>query len=148
MKNELNTMIMQAMKEHNLSRTEVLRAIKAEFLKWQTAKENAGKEMTEADEIQVLKKMVKQRQESMEQYTSAGRTDLANAESYEIMVLKEFLPKEATPEQIVAALVEICNSEHIACDKRNMGVLVKKIKEKLPGADGKMVAQTVQKNLV
>ena len=58
MKNELNTMIMQAMKEHNLSRTEVLRAIKAEFLKWQTAKENAGKEMTEADEIQVIKKMV------------------------------------------------------------------------------------------
>lgn len=147
MKNELNTMIMQAMKEHNLSRTEVLRAIKAEFLKWQTAKENAGKEMTEADEIQVLKKMVKQRQESIEQYTSAGRTDLANTESYEIMILKEFLPIEATEEDILKCFNDVIGQDGFEPIKKNMGIIIKTIKSSLPSADGKLVATTVQKYL-
>lgn len=147
MKNELNSLIMQAMKEHNTTRTETLRAIKTAFMNWQTAKENVGKEMTETDEINILKKMVKQRQESMEQYFAAKRDDLAYAEADQIAIIKEFLPEEATEEDITKTLVDICNTEHIACDKRNMGILIRKVKDALPNADGKLVAQVVSKNL-
>ena len=63
-------------------------------MNWQTAKENAGKEMTETDEINVLKKMVKQRQESMEQYFAAKRDDLAYAEADQITIIKEFCQKK------------------------------------------------------
>ena len=147
MKNELNSLIMQAMKEHNTTRTETLRAIKTAFMNWETSKEHAGQELTEADEIQIIKKLVKQREESVEQFMAAGREELANEEHKQMMVLKEFLPAEATEEQVIEALIHICNTEHIACDKRNMGVLIKKIKEALPTADGKMVADVVKKNI-
>lgn len=96
MKNEINALIMEAMKNHDTVRTESLRAIKSAFLTWQTSKDNAGKEMTEADEIQILKKMVKQRQESVEQYLAAGRKELADAEQAQIDVLETFLPQAAS----------------------------------------------------
>ena len=143
----INKMIMDAMKEHNQVKTETYRAIKTAFMNWQTSKEHAGQELTEADEINILKKMIKQRAESIDQYRSAGRNDLANAEADQIAVINEFMPAEATEEEIIKTLVDICNTEHIACDKRNMGVLIRKVKEVLPNADGKLVAQVVSKNL-
>lgn len=146
-KDILNNLIMTSMKAHNQVRTETYRAIKTAIMNWETAKENTGKVLTEADEIIILKKMVKQREESMNQYFEAGREDLANAEADQITIIKEFLPAEVTKEQIVEALVNICNTEHIACDKRNMGVLIKRVKEKLIGADGKLVADIVKSNL-
>ena len=147
MKNELNNLIMQAMKEHNTSRTETLRAIKTAFMNWQTSKEHAGQELTEADEIQIIKKLVKQREESVEQFRSAGREELANEEQKQIMVLKEFLPAEATEEDIVRAFLQVKYVNGLEPIKKNMGVFVKEIKKILPTADGKLVAMTVQKHL-
>ena len=147
MKNELNSLIMQAMKEHNTSRTETLRAIKTAFMNWQTSKEHAGQELTEADEIQIIKKLVKQREESVEQFRAAGREELANEEQKQIMVLKEFLPAEATEEDIVRAFLQVKNDNGLEPIKKNMGVFVKEIKKILPTADGKLVAMTVQKHL-
>lgn len=147
MKNELNSLIMQAMKEHNTSRTETLRAIKTAFMNWQTSKEHAGQELTEADEIQIIKKLVKQREESVEQYMAAGRGELVNEEQKQIMVLKEFLPAEATEEDIVRAFLKVKNANGLELIKKNMGVFVKEIKKALPTADGKLVAMTVQKHL-
>ena len=147
MKNELNSLIMQAMKEHNTSRTETLRAIKTAFMNWQTSKEHAGQELTEADEIQIIKKLVKQREESVEQYMAAGREELANEEQKQIIVLKEFLPAEATEEHIVRAFLQVKAVNGLEPIKKNMGVFVKEIKKALPTADGKLVAMTVQKHL-
>ena len=147
MKNELNSLIMQAMKEHNTSRTETLRAIKTAFMNWQTSKEHAGQELTEADEIQIIKKLVKQREESVEQYMAAGRGELVNEEQKQIMVLKEFLPAEATEEDIVRAFLQVKAVNGLEPIKKNMGVFVKEIKKALPTADGKLVAMTVQKHL-
>lgn len=147
MKNELNSLIMQAMKEHNTSRTETLRAIKTAFMNWQTSKEHAGQELTEADEIQIIKKLVKQREESVEQYIAAGRGELVNEEQKQIMVLKEFLPAEATEEDIVRAFLQVKEVNGLEPIKKNMGVFVKEIKKALPTADGKLVAMTVQKHL-
>ena len=147
MKNELNSLIMQAMKEHNTSRTETLRAIKTAFMNWQTSKEHAGQELTEADEIQIIKKLVKQREESVEQFIAARRGELVNEEQKQIMVLKEFLPAEATEEDIVRAFLQVKDANGLEPIKKNMGVFVKEIKKTLPAADGKLVAMTVQKHL-
>ena len=147
MKNEINALIMEAMKNHDSVRTESLRAIKSAFLNWSTSKENAGKEMTEADEIQIIKKMVKQRQESVEQYVAAGRQELADAENAQIAVLETFLPKAASEEDIINAFNAAKEANGWEAEKKNMGLFVKAIKAALPNADGKMVAQVVQSQL-
>lgn len=144
---KIDKLIMVAMKSHEEIRTKTLRSIKAEFLKWKTAKENVGKELTDSVEIQILKKMIKTRTESADLYEQAHRLDLAEAEKSEINILEEFVPKEATEEEIIKTLVDICNTEHIACDKRNMGILIRKVKEALPNADGAKVAQIVKSNV-
>ena len=147
MKNEINALIMEAMKNHDTVRTESLRAIKSAFLNWQTSKENAGKELTEADEIQIIKKMVKQRQESVEQYIAAKRQELADAEQAQITVLETFLPKAASEEDIISAFNAAKEANGWEAEKKNMGLFVKAIKAALPNADGKMVAQVVQSQL-
>ena len=147
MKNEINALIMEAMKNHDAVRTESLRAIKSAFLNWQTSKENAGKELSEADEIQIIKKMVKQRQESVEQYLAAKRQELADAEQAQINVLESFLPQAASEEDIVRAFNAAKEANGWEAEKKNMGLFVKAIKAALPNADGKMVAQVVQSHL-
>ena len=147
MKNELNSLIMQAMKEHNTTRTETLRAIKTAFMNWETSKEHAGQELTEADEIQIIKKLVKQREESVEQFMAAGREELANEEHKQIVVLKEFLPAEATEEDILKCFNDVIGQDGFEPIKKNMGIIIKTIKGSLPSADGKLVAQIVQKRL-
>jgi uncharacterized protein YqeY len=145
LKNNLNALIMEAMKNHDNARVESLRAIKAAFMNWQTSKEHAGQEMTETDEIQVLKKMVKQRKESIEQYAAANRNDLVEAETAQVTVIKEFLPLEASESDIEQAFYSL-NSE-IEPIKKNMGLFIKAIKEHYPTADGKLVAQIVSQHL-
>ena len=125
MKNELNALIMEAMKNHDTVRTESLRAIKSAFLNWSTSKENAGKELTEADEIQIIKKMVKQRQESIEQYLAAGRKELADAEQAQVNVLETFLPKAATEEDILRAFKDAQTANGWETEKKNMAYLLK-----------------------
>ena len=145
MKNEINSLIMQAMKEHNTTRTETLRAIKNAFMNWETSKEHAGQELTDADEIQILKKMVKQREESVEMYQLAHRQDLVDKEMGEVIIIKEFLPEDVTEATIEQAFLSI--NREIEPVKKNMGLFVKRIKEMYPAADGKLVAMTVQKHL-
>ena len=147
MKTELNALIMEAMKNHDTVRTESLRGIKSAFLNWQTSKENAGKDLSEAEEIQIIKKMVKQRQESIEQYLAAGRKELADAEQAQIDVLETFLPQAATEEDILRAFNDAKTANGWEPEKKNMGLFVKAIKAALPNADGKMVAHVVQGQL-
>ena len=147
MKNEINGLIMQAMKEHNTTRTETLRAIKTAFMNWETSKEHAGQELTEADEIQIIKKLVKQREESVEQFMDAGREELANEEHKQIAILKEFLPAEASEKDILECFNDVIGQDGVEPIKKNMGVIIKMIKGNLPNADGKLVATTVQKYL-
>ena len=143
----LNKMIMESMKNHDTVRTEAFRAIKTAFMNWQTSKENAGKTLTEADELQILRKMVKERQESAVVYQNVNREDLALNEMDEARVIEELLPQAASEEDITKAFEQIRDTENLEPEKKNMGVFVKRIKAMLPNADGKMVAQLVQKQL-
>lgn len=144
---KIDMLIMDAMKNHDDVRKETLRAIKTAFMEWRTAKVNVGKTIDETVEIQILNKMVKQRQESIQQYLEAGRTDLANAELAQANIIQGFLPKEATEEEIIAVFNNIVNNDGIEPIKKNMGVFIKGIKSRLTNADGKLVAQVVQRNL-
>ena len=141
----INSMIMSAMKAGERDKANVYRLIKNEFLKFSTSK-NAGV-LNESTEITILQKMVKQREESIEQFMAAGREELANEEHKQMVILKEFLPAEATEEDIVRVFLQVKDINGWEPIKKNMGLFVKEIKKALPSADGKLVAQTVQKHL-
>lgn len=147
LQDKLDSLIMDSMKNHDIVRTETLRAIKTAFLNWKTSKENVGKTIDESVEIQILNKMVKQRQESIEQFSQAGRTELANAELAQLNIIKEFLPREATEEDVLAVFNKLVDVDGIEPVKKNMGAIIKGIKTQLPNADGKMVASIVQSKL-
>ena len=138
----LNGLIMESMKAHDEVRTLTLRDIKSEYIKWKTKDENIGKEMEEIDEIKILQSMVKQRQDSASIYTKAGRSELAEKELKQINVIKEYLPV-ASEEDIANAFNQI----ELEPVKKNMSAFVNKIKEALPTAEGRAVADYVKSHL-
>lgn len=144
---EIDKLIMEAMKAKDEPRKETLRGIKSEFLKWKTAKENVGKEFDEVSQTNIIKKMVKQRQDSIDMYLAGNRQDLADKETVEMTILKEFLPAEVSKEQLEKAMHELINDNVAEPVKKNMGVFVKALKSGFPGADGKLVAQVVSSKL-
>ena len=144
---KIDMFIMTSMKNHDTVRTETLRAIKAAFLNWKTDKNNVGKVLDENAEIQILKRMIKQREESVEQFMAAGREELANEEHKQIVILKEFLPAEASKKDILECFNDVIGQDGVEPIKKNMGIIIKMIKGALPNADGKLVATTVQKYL-
>lgn len=89
-------------------------------------------EVTETDVLQILTKMVKQRQESIAQFTKGNRADLAEQEQKEIDVLQTFLPKALSQEE-VATIVDETISETKASSMRDMGKVMAALKPKLQG---------------
>lgn len=157
LKEQIDNLIKQAMLDKDNNRVKVLRAIKSEFLIYQTAKN--AKPLDDAAEFTILRKMVKQRLDSRDQYIAGGRKDLADNESKEILVLESFLPREATAEDINKAIFEICQekgwciplgSDRInpQIPKKSMGEAIKLAKAKLDNVDGKLLADTIKSCLV
>lgn len=158
LREQIDNLIKQSMLEKNVKRTEVLRAIKNEFLIYQTAKN--AKLLDDAAEFVILRKMVKQRLDSRDQYIAGGRKDLADNESKEILVLESFLPREATVKDITNAIYEIGKEKgwikgdgeetSFSCEipKKCMGETIKIVKAKLNNVDGKLLADTVKSYLV
>ena len=141
---QLNKLIMTAMKGGEKARAEVFRAIKSEFLKFQTAKN--AKPLDDAAEIGILRKMLKEREEDAKLYAEKGRADLAEANEYEASVLADLLPKAASEEDIMAQIEGfIASTGEPTLEKKNMGACVKFVKAALPTADGKTVSTLVMK---
>jgi len=139
----INSMIMTAMKSGEKDKANVYRLIKNEFLKFTTAK-NAG-ELNEGAEITLLQKMVKQREESIVNYKAGNRMDLVENEQKEIDIINELLPAVPTQEDIENYL----NANYPnGVEKKSMGIVIKAIKEALVGVDGKMLADIVKTRLV
>ena len=139
----INSMIMTAMKGGEKDKANVYRLIKNELLKFSTAK-NAG-ELNESAEITILQKMVKQREESIANYMVGNHMDLVENEQKEIDIINELLPATPTKEDIVDYLT---TNYPNGVEKKSMGVVIKEVKENLVGADGKMVAELVKNVLV
>lgn len=120
---------------------------------YQTAK--GAKPLDDAAEFTILRKMVKQRLDSRDQYIAAGRKDLADNESKEILVLESFLPSEASPEEIISAIYTIITEKGWRdgetgpqIPKKCMGEAIKLVKAKLANVDGKLLADTIKTYLV
>jgi uncharacterized protein YqeY len=98
---------------------------------------------TDDDVIDVLRKGIKLRREALEQYTTAGRSELATVEQGQIAVLEEFLPPPADPEEIRAAV-----REAIAGGARDLGKVMGQVVPRYKGrADGKLINQIVREEL-
>ncbi len=102
-----------------------------------------GRDFTDDDAVDVLRKQIKQRDDSVEQYTKAERTDLAARESYEIGILRSYLPPEADPQEIRIAAAEAVAAGAADLGKL-MGVLMGRFKGK---ADGKVINQIAREAL-
>ena len=121
--------------------------MKTSFMEWKTSKANVGKTLDEAVEIQILNKMVKQRQESIAEFEKAGRTELAEHEKAQLNVIQEFLPLAATEEDILKCFNDVIGQDGFELIKKNMGIIIKTIKGILPNADGGLIAQIVKSKL-
>ena len=139
LKENLNELIKNAMLEKNKTKLETLRAVKTAFLNFETAKN--AKPLDEAAEIQLIRKLISQREEARDQFNAAGRIELADKEQ---AVLTEFLPKPVEPEEIENFVKTLITP---GVGKKDMGRLVKETKTKFPTAEGKIIADLVKKLL-
>lgn len=147
----LSTQIMDSMKEamraKNTVALEALRAIKSEILLAQTAS-GSKEEISEADEIKILQKLVKMRKDSYEIFTAQNRADLAEPELAQIAVIEKFLPaqlSEAEVEAIVAKIIAETGASGIAAMGKVMGLASAQIGGQ---SEGKTISTIVKKLLV
>jgi len=135
-----------AMKAKDTVALESLRAIKSALLLAKTDK-GGGKELSEADEIALVQKLVKQRRDSAAIYQEQGREDLAGPELAQIEVLEKFLPEQLSEDEI-RQVVETVISEVGASSMKDMGRVMGIVTQKLAGqADGKTIAAMVKQAL-
>ncbi|MCC5946291.1 MAG: GatB/YqeY domain-containing protein [Bernardetiaceae bacterium] len=135
-----------AMKQKQKERLVALRAIKSAILLAQSEKE-AGTELSEAQELQILSKAAKQRRESLQIYIQEGRDDLAAQEKAELEVIEEFLPKMLSEDEVKPIIQEIIQQVD-AKSVKDMGKVMGVATQKLMGkADNKMISDIVKQLL-
>ena len=137
--------ITEAMKARDAVRLSALRMAKAALMNGEVSK---GRPLEEAEAQQVLASLIKQRRDSIEQFTSGGRQDLVDKETADLAVLERYAPPAATPaegEQAVDAAIR----ETGAAGPKDMGRVMKAVMVALAGksADGKVVNEIVRKRL-
>ena len=134
MRNRVNDALKTAMKNKDAARLSTLRLIIAAIKDRDIAMRGTGEEVeiTDADVLAILGKMVKQRQESARAYEEGGRLELAEKERSEIVVIEEFLPKQLSEEETDAAVAEAI-TEVGADSIRDMGKVMGALKAKFTG---------------
>jgi uncharacterized protein YqeY len=134
-----------AMKAQDTVRTSTLRMVKAAMMNRQIEK---GSELDDDDMQKLLRSLVKQRRDSIEQYEKAGRQELVDKEQAEIEVIETYLPKAASNEEIEQA-VAAAIAETGATSMRDMGKVMKAAQAALSGknADGRLVSEVVKAKL-
>jgi uncharacterized protein YqeY len=142
----LTEAIKDAMRAKDPVALTALRALKSAFLVLETAPGATG-DISESDAVAVVRKQIKQREDSIAQFEQAGRTELADKEKAEIAVLEKFLPQSLSEAEI-DALVSAAMAETGATTKAQMGAVMKLVAERAAGrADGKTLSQAVMKRL-
>jgi uncharacterized protein YqeY len=145
MNDQVGADIAAAMKARDTSRLSALRMLKAAVMNKGVEK---GRDLDDAEVLQVIASLVKQRKDSIEQFAKAGRSDLVDKETAELNVLQAYLPAAATAEEINAAVAEAI-AETGASSPTDMGKVMKAVMPKLAGknADGKAVNEAVRRTL-
>lgn len=137
----------EAMKARETARLGVIRALKTAMTNAAIEKGGPNAELDDAEAVAVVRKQLKQRQDSKEQYADAGRDELAAKEQEEIEILEGYLPAPMTEDEI-RELVDQVIAETGASSRADMGRVMKALQERSAGrADGKTLSQEVGKRL-
>jgi uncharacterized protein YqeY len=142
---DVTTGIADAMRKHDSVRLSALRMLKAALMNKEVER---GRALDDAESLQVVTSLVKQRKDSIEQFTKGGRQDLVDKESAEMKVLESFLPPAADPAVIERAVADAI-SDTGATSAKDMGKVMKAAMAKLAGqsVDGKAVNELVRQRL-
>lgn len=142
---EVSAAIADAMRQRDAARLSALRMLKAALMNRAVEK---GRSLDEGESRQVVTSLVKQRKDSIEQFTTGGRQDLAAKESAEIAVLESYLPPAADPAAVDRAVTDAI-AETGAASAKDMGRVMKAAMGRLAGlnVDGKAVNELVRKKL-
>ena len=132
-----------AMKARDQVRLDTLRSAISAF---SYKRKDSAEDLTEADELAIVQRLVKQRSDSIEQFGKAGRTELAEKETREREILQQYLPAQKTPDEIRAVVREAITA--LPPEGRNQGALMKAVLPQMKGlADGNTVRQIVGEEL-
>jgi len=146
LENKIQVDLVSAMKNHQENTVAALRSIKTAIMETKTAA-NGKKDLEDGDIIKIIQKLVKQRKESMDIFSQAGRDELADKEQQEMFVLMNYLPKmlsESEVEEIVAKTIADFN----ATSMKDMGKVMGYINKTYSGqVDGSMVSRIVKSKL-
>lgn len=135
----------EAMKSKDADRLSAIRMLQS-AIKYKEI-EVRPKEMTEEDSLSVVKKLVKQRKDSIEEFTKASRQDLADKEKFELGILEAYLPAQLSKEKVEAITKEVIASLG-AKDIKQMGAVIKEVQARTAGAsDGKTISEIVKQQL-
>jgi hypothetical protein len=142
---DVNAAIAVAMKARDQIRLDSLRMLKTALTNKQIEK---GRELDDAEGLQVVASLVKQRRDSIEQFTRGGRTDLADKEAREIQILEAYLPPAMGAAEL-ESIVQAAIAETGATSSKDMGRVMKAVMARVAGrsADGKAVNDLVRRLL-
>jgi uncharacterized protein len=137
----------EAMRAKDAAKLSVLRMLKSALKYSAIEKAGADGKLDDTESTQVIRKQVKQRQDSIESFEKGGRAELAEKEKAELAILGAYLPKAMAPEEL-AKIVRETIAEVGATSKAQMGAVMKALQAKVAGrADGKSLSQEVQRQL-
>lgn len=140
---KLQQMIGEAMKAHDAVRLSTLRLLSSAFNYEKIEKQH---ELTDEEELAVIRKQAKQRRDSIEAYEKAGRADMAASEKAELDILSEFLPPEMSEEEL-GKLIDQAMIATGTVTMADMGKVIGMVKAKAPNVDGGRIAQMVKSKL-
>lgn len=144
---QIDSDIKDAMRAKDAAKLGVLRMLKTALMNAAIEKSGAGTILEDAEASAVIRKEVKKRQDSVESFAGAGRTELADKERAEIEVLNTYLPQALGADE-VAALVRDAIAEAGATSRKEMGAVMKIANAKAAGrVDGKTLSAEVQRQL-
>ena len=137
----------EAMRAKDATKLGVLRMLKSAFKYAAIAKSGAEAELSDAEAVQVIRKQVKQRQDSIESFEKGGRAELADKEKQELLILNSYLPQAMSADEL-AEVVRETIAEVGARSKVQMGAVMKALQAKTGGrADGKTLSAEVTRQL-
>ena len=145
LRDKINEDLTAAMKARDAARLSVLRMMKSAV---KNKEIEARQELEDTQAIQVLSTLIKQRQDSIEQFIKGGRNELAEKEAVEIKVIEEYLPTPISDEEIAAVVVEVIRLSG-ATSAKDMGSVMKQSMARFSGklVDGKKVSAIVKQKL-
>ena len=145
LEDQLQKDYIQAMKDRDAVKSSTVNFLRAQLKNVRI--EKRSETLEDKDVVAVIKKQIKQRQDSIEQYEKGGRRDLADKETAEMAILKTYLPEELSGE-VLQQLVDQAVAETGAQSMKDMGNVIKSVAAKAQGkADNRVISELVKKAL-